>query len=367
MSLKCTNCGRTPEANTRDYRCAVCGSMLDLAGPLHFDPSQVTASGHGLWRYRHTFPLPPAAQPVTLGEGGTPLVAAQLDAGGPTVHFKLESLNPTGSYKDRGTAVLLSWLQSQGITAAVEDSSGNAGASFAAYAARAGVQARIFAPAYAAAAKLAQMEMYGAEVVRVPGPRSQASEAVVQAARAGAYYASHVFNPVGLAGLATIAYELVEQLGGAPGTVLMPIGQGSLLLALQRGFLALQAAGCIAQLPQLVGVQAEACAPLWACFHHGPEGLGFVSEGETLAEGVRIRHPLRGDAVLAAVHASGGQVLAATEAQIETGRRMLAQLGFFVEPTSALVWPALRQLLASSAAQPVVAILTGHGLKSAVA
>ena len=152
-----------------------------------------------MWRYRHTFPLPPAAQPVTLGEGGTPLVAAQLDAGGPVVHFKLESLNPTGSYKDRGTAVLLSWLQSQGITAAIEDSYGNAGASFAAYAARAGVRARIFAPAYAAAAKLAQMEMYGAEVVRVPGPRSHASEAVVQAARAGAYYASHVFNPVGLA------------------------------------------------------------------------------------------------------------------------------------------------------------------------
>ncbi len=367
MSLKCTSCGRAPDATARDYRCAVCGSMLDLAGPLVFEPGLAANAEPGLWRYRHTFPLPHNAQPVTLGEGATPLIAAQLDAGGPTVHFKLESLNPTGSYKDRGTAVLLSWLQAQGITAAVEDSSGNAGASFAAYAARAGIRARVFAPAYAAAAKLAQMEMYGAAVVRVPGPRSRATEAVVQAARDGEYYASHVFNPVGLAGLATIAYELVEQLGCAPGTVLMPVGQGSLLLALQRGFVALQAAGCIRQLPRLVGVQAEACAPLWACFNHGPEGLGFVSEGETLAEGVRIRHPLRGDAVLAAVHASGGQVLAFTETQIEAGRRMLAQLGFFVEPTSALVWPALRQLLASAATEPVVAILTGHGLKSAVA
>ncbi|MEY3150172.1 MAG: hypothetical protein RLY92_399, partial [Chloroflexota bacterium] len=121
--------------------------MLDLAGPLVFEPGLAANAEPGLWRYRHTFPLPHNAQPVTLGEGGTPLIAAQLDAGGPTVHFKLESLNPTGSYKDRGTAVLLSWLQAQGITAAVEDSSGNAGASFAAYAARAGIRARVFAPA----------------------------------------------------------------------------------------------------------------------------------------------------------------------------------------------------------------------------
>jgi threonine synthase len=336
--------------------------MLDLAMPLAFDPAQVDRAAAGMWRYRHTFPLPPGTEPVTLGEGGTPLVRLNVD--GAAVHFKLEYLQPTGSFKDRGMAVMLTTLRAAGITEAVEDSSGNAGAAFAGYAARAGVRARVFVPAAAAGPKRAQIAAYGAEVVAVDGPRSAAAAAALAAVKAGAHYASHIYNPVGLAGNATAAYELVEQLGRAPGTVILPLGHGTLLLGLHRGFKALKAAGLIEQLPRLVGVQAMACAPIWAVHRYGRDGLAWVTEGETAAEGVRVVRPLRGDAVLAAVRETGGDILAVEDDDLRAGHNELARRGLYVETTAALVWPALQQVLAAGSAGEVVAVLTGSGLKN---
>jgi threonine synthase len=337
--------------------------VLDLrALPLRFDAAQVERRAHGLWRFRHTLPLPPGAEPVSLGEGGTALVPATVD--GRRVHFKLEFTQPTGSFKDRGMAVLFTALRATGVSQAVEDSSGNAGASFAAYAARAGIRARVFVPAAASGPKRAQIAAYAAEVVAVDGPRSAAAEAALAAVKAGAVYGSHIYNPIGLAGNATAAYELWEALGEAPGCVVLPVGHGTLLLGLQRGFEALRTAGLIQQAPRLIGVQALACAPLWAVHRSGRDGLAWVTEGETVAEGVRVVRPVRGDSVLAAVQASGGSLLAVDEAEIVEGHNALARLGFYVEWTSAVVWPALRQVLAEQPAGEVVVVLTGSGLKN---
>jgi threonine synthase len=314
----------------------------------------------GIWRYREMFGLPEQAPVVSLGEGQTPLVW-EPDMGR-KIAFKLEYLNPTGSYKDRGTALLVSTLLAWGADSAVEDSSGNAGASFAAYAARAGIAARVFVPDYASGPKRAQIAAYGAQVVRILGARSQAAEAVRRAAEQGAVYASHAYLPFGLPGYATTAYEVVEQLGEAPGTVITPVGHGSLLLAMGRGFEALRNAGVIAEVPAMVAVQARACAPIWAVFTAGAAGMSWTTEGETAAEGVRIAHPFRGDAVLAMVEATRGTILAVDEADILPGRESLAQRGYYVEPTSAIVWPALEQLL-DQAREPIVVILTGSGFK----
>jgi threonine synthase len=325
-----------------------------------YDPAQVDDRLPGIWRYRHTFGLPDGAPLVTLGEGRTPLV--QGEAFGREVWFKLEYLNPTGSFKDRGMAALASFLLSRGVSEAVEDSSGNAGAAFAAYAARAGIRARVFVPDYASGPKRRQIGAYGAEVVRVLGKRSDAADAVRRAADGGAVYASHAHLPFLLPGYATLAYEVVEQLGGAPGTVIVPAGQGSLLLGIGRGFAGLRRAGVIDSVPRLAGVQAAACAPLWAVFSMGPAGGQWVTEGNTAAEGVRVRYPVWGDAVLREVEASQGTFFAVEEEVILAGRDELARRGFYVEPTSAIVWDALRQ--AGGAPQPVVVILTGAGLKS---
>ena len=356
--FKCSNCGTSQPLNLSGWNCPRCGGLLDLSAPLSVDPHKIDASERGIWRYRHTFPLPAHAEPVSLGEGGTPLVSADLD--GRTVHFKLEYLNPTGSFKDRGMAVMLTALRAIGVREAVEDSSGNAGASFAGYAARAGIRARVFVPAQASGPKRVQIAAHGAEVVPVEGPRSKAAEAVQAAAASGSYYASHIYNPLGLAGNATAAYEIWEQLGHAPESIVLPVGHGTLLIGLHRGFIALKAAGLIERLPRLVGVQAMACAPLWAVQNYGRDGLAWVTEGETIAEGIRVVHPLRGDAVLAAIAESGGTMLAVDDPAIQVGRDSLARLGFYVELTSAVVWEALKQVPGE-----VVVMLTGHGLKGA--
>lgn len=361
---KCANCGRPQAWTFTGWRCPTCRGVLTLAAPAVFDPGLVDPTAAGVWRYRHTFPLPAEVEPVTLGEGGTPLISVTV-AGRP-VFFKQENLNPSGSFKDRGMAVLFAALRAAGVREAIEDSSGNAGASFAAYAARAGVRGRVFVPASAAGPKRRQIEAYGAVVEAVDGPRSQAAEAAHAAAAAGAIYASHVYNPLGLAGNATAAWELWEQLGQAPEAVLLPLGHGTLLLGLQRGFEALLAAGLIPRLPRLIGVQARPCAPLWAVQHFGAQGLGWVTEGATIAEGIRVVQPVRGDAVLAAIRASGGTCLVVDEDAILPARAALARQGLYVEPTAAVVWAALTELPPDvEVTGPLVAVLTGHGLKSA--
>ena len=356
MRIACLSCGRQyPDAGV-PYRCPRCGGIFDDVEPLVWhDPD---ASQPGIWRYWRT--LLPDGERVSLGEGRTPLVDVTLAKR--RIYFKCEYANPTGSFKDRGMAALVSFLVARGVTEAVEDSSGNAGASFAAYAARAGLRARVFVPESAAGPKRLQIGMYGAELVSVQGARSEAASAAQRAAEAGATYASHAFLPHNLAGYATAAFEIVDQLHAGPGAVLVPAGQGGFILGMDRGFRALKDAGIIATLPVLVGVQAAACAPLAAYHEIGVTGLGFITEGATIAEGVRVRSPLRIDAVTRAVQESGGRFVAIDEAHILPGRDSLAKMGFYVEPTSALVWEALRTSL-GGLPDPVVVVLTGSGYK----
>lgn len=360
-NVYCLNCRQPYPEQGAPYRCPNCGGIYDFSEFLHFAPQRLDSELPGIWRFRHSFGLPEDAPSVTLGEGNTPLLWFQ--AFGHEIAFKLEYLNPTGSFKDRGSALLVSFLQSRRVKSVVEDSSGNAGASLAAYAARAGVQARIFVPDYASGPKRSQIEAYGAEIVRILGPRSNTSEAVRRAAENGSIYASHAYMPFGLPGYATIVYEMVAQMGTVPRTVVAPTGQGNLLLALGRGFQSLKQSGSIDELPQLVGVQARACAPLWAVFNYGAAGLGWVTEGDTLAEGVRIKHPIRGDALLQLVAESRGRFVAVDEEDILSGRDELARRGLYVEPTSAIVWSALSQIV-GQVPGPIAVVLTGSGYKS---
>ena len=236
----CNNCGRAYPSGGVPYRCSTCGGLYDFRGVLTLDPAREERSQPGIWRFRHTFGLPPDLEPVSLGEGNTPLVWAE--ALGRRVAFKCEFLNPSGSFKDRGSAVIVAWLISEGVTRIVEDSSGNAGASLAAYAARAGIKARIFIPESASGSKRKQIEAYGAELVPIPGSRSDVADVVRKVAEGGTPYASHAYIPFNLPGYATAAYEIFEQVGRMPGAVVVPAGQGGLLLGLTRGFDALRIA-----------------------------------------------------------------------------------------------------------------------------
>lgn len=357
MAVACLNCARGYPVDGIVYCCPRCGGIFDDPAPLQWKEPDRRASG--VWRYIE----PPGGLPagVSLGEGSTALVG--VDLGRRRVFFKCEYANPTGSFKDRGSAVLVSLLVARGIGAAIEDSSGNAGASFAAYAARARIRARVFVPASASGPKRAQLEAYGAEVIPVAGSRADAALAAVRAVEQGEVYASHAYLPQNLEGYATCAYEMVDQLGKAPGTVLVPVGQGGLLLGLARGFVALARGGRIQTSPRLIGVQAAACAPLAALDEVGLAGLDLVTEGPTVAEGVRVRTPLRATTVLDAVRQTNGRVVAVDEDTILPGRDALARLGFYVEPTSAIIWQALREML-PELQDPIVAVLTGSGYKA---
>jgi threonine synthase len=360
--FRCTNCGQPYPTKGFPYCCEKCGGLFDYKDQVSYDPVQPSWPGRrSIERYRRSFPLPADVDFVSLGEGDTPLLSHRISAR--EVFFKCEHLNPTGSFKDRGTAVLIGALIAAGIEEAVEDSSGNAGASLAAYAARAGVKARIYVPESASGSKSSQISACGAQVVRIPGPRSASAEAVKSEAEGGVVYASHAYLPHGIAGIATLAFEIAEQLKGSPGTVIAPVGHGTLLLGLHRGFQALQSAGEIDRSPVLLGVQASACAPLWAAFSDGVSGLDRISEGVTVAEGVRIVQPLRGDAVLQAIAESGGKMIAVDEEKILRGRDALARIGLYVEPTSALVICALEEVL-ETCPDPIVLILTGSGFKT---
>jgi threonine synthase len=311
--------------------------------------------------YQESLGLPGNAPVVTLGEGNTPLLSSRFNSR--QVYLKMEGQNPTGSYKDRGSAVLTSFLRSRSVSSAVEDSSGNAGASLAAYCARAGISVAVFIPETASGPKRWQIEMYGAEVHRIPGARANAANAVLEAVKGGRIYASHAFMPFGLTGIATIAYEIFEQLGRVPGTLIAPVGHGGLLYGLMLGFEALLHNGASRALPYYIGVQAENCAPVLEAYRrHSIHLTGLVTK-PTLAEGTSVSSPVRGGQILARMLPGGGEMQGCGEDQLLETYVSTARSGVFCEPTSCLsLIPLLNDKI--ELAEPVVAVLTGAGFKT---
>lgn len=318
-----------------------------------------------LWRYRRAFPFGAEVAPITLGEGCTPLIERRLD--GVRALLKLEWFAPTGSFKDRGASVMLSALRAQGVTAVLEDSSGNGGAAIAAYAAAGGMRARILVPAATSPAKTVQMKAHGAEIELVPGTRQDCADAALRQAE-HIFYASHNWHPFFLHGTKTLAYELWEELGfRAPDNVIIPCGAGSNVLGCEIGFGELLRAGAIERIPRLFAVQPANVAPIVAAFRAGSDEPVPCEIRPTIAEGTAIARPLRLREVLGALRASDGGAVAVTEAEIEAALVALARLGIYVEPTCASAAAALAKLHAAGtigAEETTVLVLTGTGLKA---
>lgn len=367
LTVRCPRCGATAAFGAETWRCSVCAGPLAWDGPTRFNRSLMAADVPSLWRYGAVLPVR-AGEAVSLGETITPLVAASVD--GVTVRFKLDFLLPTGSYKDRGAAVLLAVLRALGVRHAVEDSSGNAAAAIAAYAARAGIACTVFAPASASAGKLVQAAAYGARVERVEGSRDDVADAAVAAADAdpAATYASHNWQPFFIEGVKTWALEVWEQLGyRAPDNAVVPVGSGSMLLGAHLAFSQLRNGGEIERLPRLFAAQPAACAPVHAAFAAGADEVTAVGRRPTLAEGASIAKPVRGRELLDALRESDGGTAAVEEDEIGAGLRDLARQGIYVEPTSAVAVAGVRRLLAQREIAPdetTVVMLTGSGLKA---
>lgn len=302
-----------------------------------------------MWRYGEWIPVGRSvAERLSMGEGGTALIAA--GGGVPGVWMKLEFVSPTLSFKDRGAVVLVASAVERGATSLVADSSGNAGSAIAAYAARADLPCTVFVPAGTSATKQRQIAAYGATVKVVAGDRSAAGEAAMAfVAETGATYASHVYDPMFVQGTKTFAYECWEQLGSAPEAVILPVGNGTLVLGAVRGFRELRAAGVIDRVPAVIALQSERCAPLASAWALGlPEPASVSMASATVAEGIAIPAPPRGAQILRDVRSTGGIVLSVPEAAIGPAQEDLAQRGLFVEPTAALTWAGALLLRSSS-------------------
>ena len=344
--------------------CGEDGHYLNLAPAPGIGRGDIDTARHSVWRYARAL-LVDFADAVSLGEGWTPLVAG--DWGGSPVRYKLDFMMPTGSFKDRGMTVMVSYLRSRGIARVLEDSSGNAGASLSAYAAAAGLACRILVPETASYPKIAQIAACGADVVTIKGSRQDVAEAALRQS-AEIFYASHNWQPFFVEGIKTLAYELWEQLGfRAPDNLVVPLGYGSNVLGAERGFGELKRRGEIGRGPHLFGVQAANCAPYHAAFVAGGQDLVATPISPTVAEGIATPKPTRVAVVLDAVRQSGGMIVAVSEAEIVDALRDLARRGLYVEPTSATAAAGLTRLLAAGAIRPhetTVLVLTGTGLKS---
>ncbi|WP_369020284.1 threonine synthase [Streptomyces californicus] len=281
-SYHCPVDGTRSAITALTWCCPVCRGPWDL----DFTPVRGVAANalagraDSLWRYKEFLPLDTSA--ISLGEGRTPLVPLT-----DTVSAKLDFLMPTLSFKDRGAVMLGELARRLGPDRVVADSSGNAGTSFAAYCARAGLPCTVYVPEGTSAKKTEQIRAHGARLVTVPGGR----EATARAARAaadepGVFYASHVFNPYFLHGTKTYAYELWEDLGGRlPEALAVPVGNGTLLLGVALAVAELDALGLITARPRLIAVQAEAVSPLAAAFRAGADDLLPVGADDLLRDG----------------------------------------------------------------------------------
>ncbi len=344
--------------------CGDGGAHLNLGDAPGLTRGEIDTTKYSVWRYARAL-LVEAKDAVTLGEGWTPLVDGKLD--GISVTMKLEFMMPTGSFKDRGMTTLITYLKNRGVMSVLEDSSGNAGASMAAYSAAAGMKARILVPETASYPKIAQMAATGADVVTVKGSRQDVADAALRYAKE-IFYASHNWQPFFLEGTKTLAYELWEQFGfKIPDNIVFPVGYGSNVCGCERGFAELKRRGEIDRLPKLFAVQAANCAPLYAAFKAGADEAVPTDVATTVAEGIASSKPTRLREVVRAVRNSGGSIVAVSEDEIVSALGALARQGLYVEPTSAAAAAGLRQLFKSKAIVPeqkTVLVLTGTGLKA---
>ncbi len=364
--LVCLACGNTCSLQTPRWRCE-CGGMLDVSFRASFPLEMIAQRPASMWRYREALPLDHPESAVTLGEGWTPLTSIETPDG--QLRLKHDYLFPTGSFKDRGASMLVSRLAEIGMDAFLEDSSGNAGAALAAYAGAAGIDCRIYLPMSAPEGKKTQIGLYGAELFPIEGDRSSVAGAALEAALSGIYYGSHVWDPFFMQGTKTAAYEICEQCGWrAPGTIVAPVGNGSLLLGLVRGLDDLEKAGVIGKTVRIIAVQSEKCSPVFDAFRGNKAGLASPSGKPILADGIAVPAPPRLQQIVGAIRAWNGDVLTVTDAEVGEAVRMLGSRGICVEPTGAVACAGalryLREHDGECADGPVVAVLTGHGLKN---
>ncbi len=318
----CVRCGFRGDAEVYYFRCPICRGALEVDGVLP--------------RF-----------PRVLGEGSTPLVFDSI--GGSIIGFKLEYLNPSGSFKDRGVSYSLQFAKSLGYKCVVVDSSGNTALSTAVYASRLGLKAHVVVPVSASPGKISLMKAVGANVIVV---RDRVEASHVASSYAGeCFHVAHLTSPVFLEGVKSLGYEIAEYSRKA--TVIAPVSSGSLVLGLYRGAIEMGVK------PRIIAVQASGSASLDGLV----DSLAYIGGPESrLADALVVRDPPRLQEIARVVRESGGGLVKVGDEAIRSALKELLSMGFIVEPSSAVAWAAYRALEGRLGGE-VIVILTGSGLK----
>ena len=362
MQLICTKCGHKEPVTTRRAHCD-CGGLWDLDfTPPAFSLDEVDRSQWSLFRYRKFLALDDESwRGVTLGEGMTPVVPLDDD-----VLLKMDYYMPTLSFKDRGAAVLIAHCKAISVESVVQDSSGNAGNSVAAYCARAGIGCEIFVPEGTSPKKIDMIRAHGATCTVVPGSRDHCAEVCrAKVEHDGAYYANHVYNPFFYEGTKTYIYEVYEQLRRIPAHLVIPVGNGTLFLGAIYALEHLLRSGCIDRMPQIIALQSEHCDPLLRAAQSGADAPAEVSPTPTIAEGIAIGKPMRGEEILAMSKKYNITFVHAPEDKILAARAELARKGIYCEHTTAANYAAyLEYCRLHGETSDTLITMCGAGLKS---
>ncbi len=355
--LRCVDCSATREPSVKDLYCEVCGGLFKVE---YLDPPDGMTP---------RLPMHDPTRSNSLGEGDTPVVLLEKTGEALGLHSlwaKFEFMSPTGSFKDRGSVILTTMGRDLGVTEFIEDSSGNAGASLSAYAAAAGLNAHVFAPSSAAIGKLDQIQMFGASLHKIEGPRQAATDAAEAFVKErDLCYMSHNLSPYFSEGMKAASYELVDVLGGEIDHVVLPVGNGSLLIGMVRGYQELLAAGVIVKIPKFHCVQAHAVRPLVAALNG--EQWSYHDALPTDASGIAVSKPPRLAEMLEAIKSTNGSGITVPEESLGAWqKRLSASEGLFSEMTSAGAFAGLERLIESGEIEHgsnVCLPITGSGLK----
>jgi len=354
VKLMCPACGRTYGEPVQ--RCE-CGE------PVEFEPFRGEPYlGKTVWeRFWDFWPVEPVEK-LSLGEGDTPLVRSRLgDEFGVKLYLKNETVNPTWSFKDRGTFLAISYALRKGYKTVGTVSTGNMAASVSAYASRAGLRAKILVSESTSDEKLKAISVYGGETIRVRGDYGRLYfESLKLGEKLGVYFVNSD-NPFRIEGYKGIAFEIAEEL--TPDYVLIPTSSGGLFRGIAKGFIELHESGLIEELPKLVAVQAEGCSPICRAFREGNERIERFENPKTMAKAIANPYPPSGNAVLRLMRDFGWSCVAVSDDEIGVAQRDLAREGLFVQPASATGVAAMKKLDFPEGAR-VVSILTGSGLRA---
>ena len=377
--LACSSCGVRHEWSQSQNLCTACQKPLfahyDLAAAARIlkRNSLSNRDNKSLWRYRELLPLPAAAEPVSLGEGGTPLLRAAhfgKRIGLEKLWIKDEAQNPTQSFKARGMSVAVSMAKHLGAAKLAAPSAGNAGGALAAYAARAGLEAHIFMPRDTPRANIVECRELGAHVTLIDGLITDCAAEISRRKTAEGWFdVSTLKEPYRVEGKKTLGYGMAEQLGWQlPDVVLYPTGGGTGLIGMWKAFAEMETLGWVGrQRPRMFSVQASGCAPIVRAFQTGQSSATEFPDAQTIASGLRVPKAIGDFIILKILRESGGGAVAVEDAEmIRVTREVGALEGLFVAPEAAACFAALKPLLVTGEISPnesVVIFNTGSGIK----